>query len=72
MTVEILYLIGGHKNVKNKLGGANYSTEEQIVGTWVNGKPLYQKTYTLGSKSITANTDTQLVDLTSLSISLLS
>ena len=24
----------------------NYSSEEQIIGTWVNGKPLYQKTYT--------------------------
>ena len=23
----------------------NYSTEEQIVGTWVNGKPLYEKTF---------------------------
>lgn len=23
----------------------NYSTEEQRIGTWVNGKPLYQKTF---------------------------
>ena len=23
----------------------NYSTEEQVVGTWVNGKPLYEKTF---------------------------
>ena len=23
----------------------NYSTNEQIVGRWVNGKPIYQKTY---------------------------
>ena len=23
----------------------NYSTEEQVVGKWVNGKPLYQKTF---------------------------
>lgn len=22
----------------------NYSTEEQVVGTWIDGKPLYQKT----------------------------
>ena len=24
--------------------GSNYSLDEQVVGTWVNGKPLYQKT----------------------------
>lgn len=23
----------------------NYSTEEQVIGTWIDGKPLYQKTY---------------------------
>ena len=23
----------------------NYSTEERVIGKWVNGKPLYQKTY---------------------------
>ena len=23
----------------------NYSTDEQVVGTWIDGKPLYQKTY---------------------------
>ena len=25
----------------------NYSTEEQIVGTWVNGKPLYERVFNL-------------------------
>jgi hypothetical protein len=30
----------------------NYSTEEQDVGMWIDGKPLYQKTYTA---TITAN-----------------
>ena len=23
----------------------NYSTDEQVVGTWIDGKPLYQKTF---------------------------
>ena len=23
----------------------NYSTEEQVVGTWIDGKPLYQKSF---------------------------
>ena len=26
--------------------GSNYSTEEQVVGTWIDGKPIYQKTIT--------------------------
>lgn len=26
-------------------GGFNYSTTEQVIGTWVNGKPLYQISY---------------------------
>lgn len=26
-------------------GGPNYSTNEQVVGTWIDGKPIYQKTY---------------------------
>lgn len=27
----------------------NYSTKEQVVGTWIDGKPLYQKTITVTS-----------------------
>ena len=26
-----------------------YSTEEQIVGTWIDGKPIYQKTFDMGN-----------------------
>lgn len=25
--------------------GHNYSTEEQIVGTWIDGSPIYEKTF---------------------------
>ena len=28
-----------------KGGSTNYSTEEQVVGTWIDGKPVYQKTF---------------------------
>ena len=28
-------------------GSMNYSTDEQVVGTWIDGKPLYQKTFTM-------------------------
>lgn len=34
--------------VQNGGGGCNYSTEEQVVGTWIDGKPIYQKTYDTG------------------------
>ena len=27
----------------------NYSTEEQVVGTWIDGRPLYQKTVDCGA-----------------------
>lgn len=29
----------------------DYSTTEKIVGTWIDGKPIYQKTYDVGSSS---------------------
>lgn len=39
------------KEIENKAGSGggggssvSYSTEEQVVGTWIDGKPLYQKT----------------------------
>ena len=41
--------------------GTDYSTEEQVVGTWIDGKPLYQKTYVATSPS--NNTDTKIIDL---------
>lgn len=31
-------------NIINNLN-ANYSTEEQVIGRWINNKPLYKKTY---------------------------
>lgn len=33
-----IYSVGGGS-------GNSYSTTEQVVGTWVDGRPLYQKTY---------------------------
>ena len=38
-----------------KGGSTNYSTEEQVVGTWIDEKPLYQKTYVYSS-TIPSNT----------------
>ena len=36
-------LVGAINEVNNKF---NYSTSEQVIGTWINGKPLYRKTIT--------------------------
>lgn len=41
-----LYLNG------KKLSGEphNYSTDEQVVGTWIDGSTIYEKTFDLGSE----------------------
>ena len=36
----------------------NYSTEEQIIGTWIDGKPIYRKTISCGALN---NAETKLV-----------
>jgi hypothetical protein len=33
----------------DKIDSATYSTEEQVVGTWINGKPLYRKVVPFGA-----------------------
>lgn len=34
--------------VKNTGGGVRYSTTEHIIGTWIDGKPLYEITVDFG------------------------
>jgi hypothetical protein len=41
----------------------NYSTEEQIVGRWIDGKPLYQKTIIGNFESSDKITEIQVDDL---------
>ena len=59
--------IGGRVQINGDLyeGGSSteiYSTEEQIIGTWIDGKPIYRKTIKVGAinatteKSIATNT----------------
>ncbi len=33
----------------NGSGAMHYSTEEKVVGTWIDGKPIYQKTIDCGA-----------------------
>ena len=45
----------------------NYSLEEQVIGSWINGKPVYQKTFLLDTPT-KADTSTKIADLTELNI----
>ncbi len=42
-----------------------YSTNETIIGTWIDGKPLYRKVYSITSPS---STNTNYANLSSLNI----
>lgn len=46
-------------------GGDNYSTEEQVIGTWIDGKPLYRKTFDLGNMG---NPVSKSIDVSALNI----
>ena len=41
-------------------GAVNYSTTEQQIGTWIDGKPLYQKTFS-STTPATANTNADII-----------
>jgi len=47
------YLGGMPEMVANKFSkGDLYSTEEKMIGQWIDGKPLYQKTFEFSSKLV--------------------
>ena len=45
---------------------ANYSTTEQVVGTWIDGKPLYQRTLTASTTSSSTSTKLDLSTIPNL------
>lgn len=52
-------------------GGEVYSTDEQVVGKWIDGRPIYQITvYNSGSFTVGSSSrlDTRIADLSSLNI----
>ena len=53
----------GYEKVEDK--GEIYSTEEQRIGTWIDGKPLYRKAFDI--KTISAS-NTDLVNVSNLNI----
>lgn len=46
--------------------GGNYSKDEQVIGTWVDGRPIYQKTYETTTPS-TSNEST-LIDISGMKL----
>ena len=50
---------------QNLDGLENYSTDEIKIGTWIDGKPLYRKIYTISNPQ---NSNTNYVNLASLNI----
>ena len=45
-----------NKALKTKMPN-RYSTEEQVIGTWTDGKPLYRKTISINTPSTINNTE---------------
>lgn len=62
-------IINGNTVYCNGAGGGggnsqiNYSTEEQVVGTWIDGRPLYQKTYNMNCTADDFNEDLTNLDI---------
>lgn len=45
---------GSGKYVPSGAPAVHYSTDEQIIGTWIDGSTLYEKTYEITTPSVTA------------------
>jgi hypothetical protein len=54
---------------QNLTGEENYSTGETIIGTWINGKPLYRKVIVLGSITVNSVTSQTLESLNITNVS---
>lgn len=62
--IKRLFEINNKKLLENKY---NYSLEEQVVGTWIDGKPVYQKTFSTITPSV-KDTNLDIIDLSELNI----
>ena len=56
---QILPYLGGMSEVlANKFSKSDlYSTDEKLIGVWIDGKPLYQKTYVINNPDTTWGTN---------------
>lgn len=56
-TEDIKQIISAYNPVFEEAKGVEYSTEERRIGTWIDGKPLYQKTFVFESRLTVSSTD---------------
>ena len=50
-------------NLENKVNSGHvYSTEEKVVGTWINGKPIYQRNIVLDNPILFASNTWVIID----------
>lgn len=58
------------ENANESGGGHTYSTTEQVIGTWIDGKPLYEKSFQFSNYiAIPTKSWTTIMDVSSLNIS---
>lgn len=63
-------ILNGKEYTSNREEMHNYSTIEQVVGTWLDEKPLYEITYQDTLPIVTTGTNvTKTLDLSSLNVS---
>lgn len=46
---ETMWFVPLKETGSSSSGGHNYSTNEQVIGTWIDGKPIYEITYELAT-----------------------
>lgn len=56
---------GGGSYTTLGVPAVHYSADEQVIGTWIDGKPLYQKTYNINE---TIHNQDKTIDVSSLNI----
>ena len=61
-TITLLYTKttdtpGSGKLTPTAMPTVHYSTDEKVIGTWINGKPIYEKTYELSTLLLVANNE---------------
>ena len=57
---------GSGKWTPQGVPAVHYSTDEQIVGTWIDGSPVYEKSFSVTSP--VGNVPTNIIEITSLSV----
>lgn len=73
---DTTYTAGNNITIENGVisasGGSslNYSTDEQVVGTWIDGRNIYQKTIELSSEKTISNNNWTSIDILAQSLNI--